>query len=685
MAGQNYYGTPAGDISPPSSPDVGDSRNARDVSPIDEAPDTGLDSRPPPARAPSHSKSNIPMMRRQRRQEQEAASSTLREAKSRERLRSHSIRREPSQDGQSVSTTGRQLFKTAQGRDIRWDAMTGEPNLGPTGVSSQVKPVEYVQGLKPAKGASASTSAADSGIPTSPTASTSAIARLRNAQNTFSDKLKAMRGAADAAGTGAGVGPNTRSPVSPGRPALTSVPSPEPVSDAPSPSAQSPSPSPASAPPPRKSSLGSNSLATRPEWKGASGRTTLVAPVQDTPQATPLQIPRKSSKRERYAKGRGARGGPGGPGALSPISPSGSETDLNRADPAAPNLISSPPAGSSSNQDPRTAYPSPPPHSASAAPPSPAADPHSPTAPAPVRAPISVDNARAVRRKPPSAAPPAPSASASASSHPSHAHHISTTSSIYSTFDSQTVPHPPESYRAPAGPAATTAAPEDNWTQPPSRFSVTTYATSSHTRSSNPSIDLDAPPMPSPPRDHHQSPPSKVGAPDPGAYMSSPYTSPAAEMRKAAALGRDNVPPYLKSGGWSSGATPSIFSDRPGSVASTSKALPLAPPEIEMQTANDRVGNLNARLESLAHRRININKSIKKMTELMPTDNLMASEAVLRKREIEKQKVEGLREELAEVQREEYELGLKLHRAYKRLDRDAEYEPTGLWVRRVTG
>jgi hypothetical protein len=71
------------------------------------------------------------------------------------------------------------------------------------------------------------------------------------------------------------------------------------------------------------------------------------------------------------------------------------------------------------------------------------------------------------------------------------------------------------------------------------------------------------------------------------------------------------------------------------------------------------------------------------MTELMPRDNLMASAEVLRKREIEKQKVEGLKKELAEIQLEEYDLGLKLHRAYKRLNRGADYEPTTLWVRRV--
>ena len=113
--------------------------------------------------------------------------------------------------------------------------------------------------------------------------------------------------------------------------------------------------------------------------------------------------------------------------------------------------------------------------------------------------------------------------------------------------------------------------------------------------------------------------------------------------------------------------------------------LPPVPPEASAGEARDRVGLLNAQLEALANRRLNINRSIKQMTELMPTDNILNSLEVIRKREAEKQKVEVLKQELAEVQREEYELGLKLHRAYKRLDRDAEWEPTGLWVRRVTG
>ena len=52
---------------------------------------------------------------------------------------------------------------------------------------------------------------------------------------------------------------------------------------------------------------------------------------------------------------------------------------------------------------------------------------------------------------------------------------------------------------------------------------------------------------------------------------------------------------------------------------------------------------------------------------------------------MEKMKIERLKTEEADVRREEHEIGLRLHRAWKRRDKEAVYEPTGLWVRRVTG
>ncbi len=50
-----------------------------------------------------------------------------------------------------------------------------------------------------------------------------------------------------------------------------------------------------------------------------------------------------------------------------------------------------------------------------------------------------------------------------------------------------------------------------------------------------------------------------------------------------------------------------------------------------------------------------------------------------------KKTVAGLNAELAGVMKDEHEVGMKLHRAYKKRDNDDIWEPTGLWVRRVTG
>jgi hypothetical protein len=168
-------------------------------------------------------------------------------------------------------------------------------------------------------------------------------------------------------------------------------------------------------------------------------------------------------------------------------------------------------------------------------------------------------------------------------------------------------------------------------------------------------------------------------------FMSSPFTteSQAARDRKSAAM---PPPPQPQPQNPSVARVVRSTTERPtSSVSGMDKTLPPVPAETTAGDARDRVGMLNAQLTALGNRRININRSIKQMTELMPTDNLLNSAQVVRKREMEKQKVETLRQELSEVQRQEYELGLKLHRAYKRLDKNAEWEPTTLWVRRVTG
>lgn len=99
----------------------------------------------------------------------------------------------------------------------------------------------------------------------------------------------------------------------------------------------------------------------------------------------------------------------------------------------------------------------------------------------------------------------------------------------------------------------------------------------------------------------------------------------------------------------------------------------------------DHVELLRSQMEDLAHRRNNVQRALQHLTKAgegnrnpMVTDWKTAREG--------ERRIERLRDELAEINREDHELGLKLHRAYKRREREGGHEGTSaLWVRRVTG
>ncbi|KEY71016.1 hypothetical protein S7711_00842 [Stachybotrys chartarum IBT 7711] len=420
-------------------------------------------------------------------------------------------------------------------------------------------------------------------------------------------------------------------------------------------------------------------LETRPAWQGASGRSTLLHPLRDNLHVAPLNIS------PRFNKLTGRQGDPpysASAASASPVSPFDAET---AGGPVAA-LRRFLPSGSNSRihhtgNEPAPlmrggaqSYPSPPyAESPPVALPSPTStsaqsSSHLAASSSTSTSPLAASNAaseagKAIKRKPPPAAP---------LQVPKHATHQSVSSSVYSTHED-----PSDAIL----PNQEATAPPEPWLQPPSRFSVTTYATSS-VDSARLSGEEERPPLPLPPAfssvmDRTRpiaTDAQQAATSDPIVIsMQSPYTASPLGMSdedKAATFGLYRRSPLAGD------------DDREPSIMSTSKALPPAPPEL---SAADRVGQLNARLESLAYRRVNITRSIKQMTELMPTDHVLASADVVRRRELEKQKVEALKGELAEVQREEYDLGLKLHLAYKRLDRDSEYESSSLWVRRVTG
>ncbi|KAI1382288.1 hypothetical protein F4677DRAFT_401533 [Hypoxylon crocopeplum] len=589
------------EISPPSSPDAlspRDEPNPGDVSPIDEIPDMSQLAIDPRGPSRSEPRTNIPMMRRERRKNSDAALNAVRETKSRERLRQ----------------------QRPYGHDVRWDPNTGEPTTDEKGRPSQVNPQEYAQGLGTRAGS----------------VSPPEAKQAQQSPNSFGDRLRRIR-------------------------QPSGSPQPEP--------------------------------APRPEWRGASGRTTLVAPVSDTRDVAPLRLPRKSSKRVSRA-----------PGVLSPVHSVESES------------LSSPITRGSGMDSPNydrsmSSQPIPQPHSPSIAITNPGLNPH--TYPSP---PLSDDNTVPATYSPTQRQPLAPqplnhqqqslqiptndkAIRRKPAGGTGHYPQQSMSSSIYSQQD----PYPAHA------PQAHPDTPADGWTQPPSRFSITTYATSHQSTTPRESIDGDAPPMPTPPQQFAAQQQSQT-KPAQGASIldrKRPIVSgfdSAGSSRKGSPIEPVKISldsSYYMTSGLSSTLTtssskparesslsPKISDPRLSILSNTDtkdKSLPPAPPETQSLQTQDRVAQLNAKLQALGNRRININTAIKQMTELMPTDNILASEAVVRKREAEKRKVESLRQELAEVERESYELGLKLHRAYKRLDREAEYEPTTLWVRRVTG
>lgn len=410
----------------------------------------------------------------------------------------------------------------------------------------------------------------------------------------------------------------------------------------------------------------------RPAWNGASGRQTIVSPVQDDTSVAPLNIPPKSSKRAgRETQVRGK----------TVPQPPQSSPETSKGSSAAAAMRKFIPSRSGHTPEPHgRASPVPEPATRNAATPvqsypSPlqTASPgvgtqatdfqpnnNTPTAPR-----LTIPNPdKAIKRKPP------PSSQVNT---PSHAVHPSTSSSVYSTQPGANLINSPATITQPA---QKTQAPDDGWVQPPSRFSITTFATS-NADSPRQSADEDRPPLPEPPQTQSV---MDRRRPLRGQESPQPPDDPVIISLKSASISnpiglgidKNNTPRSVAK----------TKDNRPSSILSTSKELPPAPPE--MVDTKDRVVLLNAKLSGLAHRRNNITKSIKQMTELMPADRLIESAEVLRKREDEKKKVENLKAELAEIQQEEYVLGLKLHRAYKRQERDANYESGTLWVRRVT-
>lgn len=724
-----------------------------------------------------NARSNLPMMRRERRQQQrdaDAAANRVRSSghdglgdgmpispNSRDRLGGPSPtsggripRAMPSRERMQTPVrqdrSGQYVTDKPRGqKDPRWDPMTGEIASSGSGRPSQVKPVEFARGL----------------------------------------------------------GISTMSSKSP-------------------PQAQTP-PVPASDTDPAAAAFQSS----RPGWRGASGRTAIVDPVQDNMEVEPLKVPPKSARRASpspHPIGERSGGGMGGDIAMAspPISPEtqlpkigavgggawqGQSTVFSSVSAGAPaaaksskmsntlntirKIIPSSRSNTSHNANApgNQGYPSPPLSGSPTSAPGPApVNAANSRVAAPVLAPFdaaqtttsnhlplpspsapsayngnnnNTSDSRSIRRKEIGSRQASPSAHLSP--HPIHHQaHDSFSSSVYSRPSedhavTQQQQPPPNTIRLNAKELPTLPGRGNNgYVQPPSRFSITTYATSANTASPRDSVDADVPPLPTPPKDTFMGLPSQQPQSNPVSPLDDPQESVLTRSRpklrggenkweependeapikisltkawmstagaNSEGIDAQNSPPQMRkpknttapkgprdmlvsspasedNGGRTGGLAGGFFSyftsqlsptagpgdstptnnSRPASILSVDKALPLAPPQEVSTTTGTRIEQLNALLSGLGNRRININRAIEQMTKLMPQDNLLATDAVARKREAEKRKIEELERELADIQREEHELGMKLHRAYKKLDSQTEYEPTTLWVRRA--
>lgn len=358
----------------------------------------------------------------------------------------------------------------------------------------------------------------------------------------------------------------------------------------------------------------------KPDWKGASGRATLVTPVEDRPELGPLSLPTKNERRGIAAPT---------PEATSQVS---SRSPGNRASPQV--LERDEPTIRSVLSDNHTNAPRV----------------KNVPAPEPVINPVSSLRTQARANAP--VEPRQPESMSTEEKHFREAYkHVE--------FGGNKAPEP--------------------YVQPPSRFSVSTYATTTTGAHSSPRQSTDdyerpplpdqTPPMPTPPQQFAQE--FAIQQPSPIMNRKKPKMSESPRSgvtRKAVAAPSSPVFISLKQ------------PDLSKRVSNIAKSLPMSPAEAE---SHDLITSLQAQLDDLQHRRNNITKSIRAMTELMPTDHVILTDEVRRKRENEKLKVEGLREEEADIRRQEHEIGLRLHRAWKRRDREAEYEPTGLWVSRI--
>ena len=120
----------------------------------------------------------------------------------------------------------------------------------------------------------------------------------------------------------------------------------------------------------------------------------------------------------------------------------------------------------------------------------------------------------------------------------------------------------------------------------------------------------------------------------------------------------------------------------PSEVAQEPASVEQPQPKEPPKDAHGRIHALEAHRDDLARRRINLETVIKELTRVIEPISIAYDRAA--KAEVKKS-VESIENEIAEIKKEEHELGMKITRAWRRLDeRENNGDGSNLWVKRVT-
>ncbi|OCK86253.1 hypothetical protein K432DRAFT_399545 [Lepidopterella palustris CBS 459.81] len=376
------------------------------------------------------------------------------------------------------------------------------------------------------------------------------------------------------------------------------------------------------------------SVETKPreEWKGASGRMAIVQPLSDNPTRQPLTIPPRSHRKPN----------PGASDESSRDTPSSAAVTVRRLPMVADTSSVSPDRdGKNLHDDP--IKPTVPLKAGRNSPPRSIASPTSPN-----------------HQKYPYLRPISPGVQNRTPTNTSQG-----ATQYHSVGKSSSNPLQSKIHRKSVDSTHTPAFNKDDKV-PLSRFSWTTYAT-------NTTYQHSPPPSPPPPMPTAS---IAVSTPTPAASVLNrrrPVPSVASTISTPTA--RKPVP--------TSQPTPTTPGPSPSPNArfsmSMGKALPRPPPELE---SVDHVAVLEAQLDDLRLRRRNVGRLLSDLNATQPQNPLVTD--IKKMREAEKKRSE-FEDELSEIKAEEHDVGLRLHRAWKRREReDPAAAGSTLWIRRVT-